>query len=185
MICIKTTKKYCCEDISHIENYEKAIVDSKTWHCHHRKEIDENLTIEKLIELGLYYNRPAEELIFLEPDIHIRLHTTGKSTWNLGLTKENDERVRKYSKTLSKSITGKNNPFYGKHHSEEARNKMSIAHKGIKHSEEARNKMSIAHKEYNKLHPRCWMNNGDIQTLVLLEKVQEYLDKGWVKGRLK
>ena len=31
--------KYCCEDISLIENYDKAIEDkTQYWHCHHRLE---------------------------------------------------------------------------------------------------------------------------------------------------
>ena len=35
---------YCRGDISKIENYDKAIADTKTvWHCHHRLEThDEN-----------------------------------------------------------------------------------------------------------------------------------------------
>ena len=33
-------KKYCCEDLSLIENYELAINDqTQTWDCHHRGEV--------------------------------------------------------------------------------------------------------------------------------------------------
>ena len=36
-------KKFCCEDISLIENYHIAIADKeKTWDIHHRRECDEN-----------------------------------------------------------------------------------------------------------------------------------------------
>ena len=32
-------KKFCCEDISKIENYAAAIADTtQTWECHHRME---------------------------------------------------------------------------------------------------------------------------------------------------
>lgn len=37
----KRFKKYCCEDISLIENYEKAVNDkTQTWCCHHKLEIE-------------------------------------------------------------------------------------------------------------------------------------------------
>jgi len=40
MICLKSLKKFCCEDLSLIENYDLAISDTnQTWHCHHRLEI--------------------------------------------------------------------------------------------------------------------------------------------------
>ena len=32
-------KKYCKDNISKIENYEKAIASKITWHCHHMAEI--------------------------------------------------------------------------------------------------------------------------------------------------
>ena len=39
MISENQVKKYCREDISLIENYDKAINDkTQTWDCHHRKE---------------------------------------------------------------------------------------------------------------------------------------------------
>ena len=43
-------------------------------------------------------------------------------------------------------ISGPNNPMYGRKHSEEARKKMSKAHKGKKHSEETRKKITEANK---------------------------------------
>ena len=65
----------------------------------------------------MYYNRPASELIFLTVSEHSSLH---------------DE--------------GVNHPFYGKHHSDDARNKMSESLKGKPKSSETRNKMSEAMK---------------------------------------
>lgn len=39
MIC-KGMERYCCEDISKIENYEEAVADTtQMWHCHHRLEL--------------------------------------------------------------------------------------------------------------------------------------------------
>ena len=82
MICNGTVEKYCSDDISKIENYDKAINDTtQTWHCHHRLEIHDNgttLSQEELKSNGMYYNRPASELIFLTRREHMRLHRTGK-----------------------------------------------------------------------------------------------------------
>ena len=73
-------KKYCCEDPSLIENYNKAIADNtQIWHCHHRGEVLPcgRFSRDDLIKFGLYYNRPAAELIFLTRSEHQCLHTKG------------------------------------------------------------------------------------------------------------
>ena len=79
MIYKKTVKAFC-KDFTKIENYEKAMADSETWVCHHRLELDSIVPISKqeLIGLGLYYNRPAEELIFLTKAEHTSLHHKDK-----------------------------------------------------------------------------------------------------------
>ncbi len=59
-------------------------------------------------------------------------------TWNKGETKETDSRIKKYSKKISiskkeyysnpenrKKLQGKNNPMYGKKHTEESKRKKS------------------------------------------------------------
>ena len=73
----KCAKTYCNEDISLIENYEKAVADlNQTWHCHHRRELETSR--KELIKIGEYYNRPAEELIFLTKSEHNSLHSSLK-----------------------------------------------------------------------------------------------------------
>ena len=75
MICEKTVKQFCNEDISLIENYQEAINDNtQTWHCHHRLEIELNKSKKELINMNLYYNRQASELIFLTKKDHMSLH---------------------------------------------------------------------------------------------------------------
>lgn len=82
MINEKNAKRFCNEDISLIENYDKATVDNtQTWHCHHRDEIKvlpSGMTVlrsrQELKENGRYYNCPANELIFLTQSEHRRLH---------------------------------------------------------------------------------------------------------------
>ena len=43
MIYENNVRRFCNGDISHIENYDKAITDMEhTWDCHHRLEIGQN-----------------------------------------------------------------------------------------------------------------------------------------------
>lgn len=88
MIFLINVKKYCCDDYKLIENYEKAMSDTKyKWHCHHRLEIDENGTVintkTDLIQKGLYWKRPHTELIFVRSDKHHKLHGKQKGAKNL------------------------------------------------------------------------------------------------------
>ena len=69
MICKKTIKNFCCDDPSLIENYDKAINDTtQTWDCHHRGEVLPcgRFSRDDLNKFGLYFNRPAAELIFFD-----------------------------------------------------------------------------------------------------------------------
>ena len=73
-------KKFCCEDLSLIENYDKAISDTtQTLDCHHRAEILScgRFSVSDLKKFELYFNRPASELIFLTRSEHRRLHLKG------------------------------------------------------------------------------------------------------------
>lgn len=77
---------YCIpSEYEMIENFEKAKADNfEGWHCHHRLELHPDntirFTVESLKKLGLYYKRPANELIFLKIEEHARKHAIGK--WN-------------------------------------------------------------------------------------------------------
>ena len=79
MINEKHAKWYCSEDISLIENYQQAISDEeRTWDIHHRSECDSEgrtlFTKKQLIEMNLYFNRPASELVFVTRSMHWKLH---------------------------------------------------------------------------------------------------------------
>ena len=137
MICERTIKDYCCEDPHLIENYNDAINDkTQTWDCHHRLEIDLDKTGKELEELGLYYNRPANELIFLTHNEHIKLHTTGKNNPMYGccLSVEHKQRISvslketlknpNIRKHRSEIVKGDKNPFYRKTHKNEAKQKI-------------------------------------------------------------
>ena len=143
MICERNVKKFCCEDISKIENYELALNDKEqVWHCHHRGEILPcgRYSMDSLKKFGLYWKRPAHELVFLTSEEHRRLHHKGK--------KISDEAKRK----MSVSQIGEKNHFFGKKHSDETKGKMSEAKKGNKYclgrkiSSESRRKISESKK---------------------------------------
>ena len=74
--CISNLKCFC-KDYTKIENYDDAISDTtQTWHCHHRNE--RFYTKQELIDLGLYYDCPPCELIFLKPKDHYAEHHKGR-----------------------------------------------------------------------------------------------------------
>lgn len=143
MICEYNVKKFCCEDISKIENYEEAINDTtQTWECHHRLETHNSdgerrlidLTRDELKALEMYFNRPASELILMIGTEHRKLHNKGNK-YCKG-RKISEEHKRKVSEA-----------HRGKHLSEETRKKMSKARKGIKFSEESKRKAFETWKE--------------------------------------
>lgn len=77
---------FCCNNYSEIENYELAKADNfKGWVLHHRLGTHNsdgekrlvNLSKDELIALDMYYNRPADELIFLTRAGHCAIHNYG------------------------------------------------------------------------------------------------------------
>ena len=116
-----------CKNYENIENYQKAKTDNfKGWHCHHRLETHNSdgerrlvdITVAELQALDMYYNRPSSELIFLTESEHNSLH------------KPSEESKKKMSEAKKGRHLGKDNSFYGKHHSEESKKRMSEANKG-------------------------------------------------------
>ena len=92
-------KKYCCEDISLIENYAEAVISSEDYDIHHRNEIDMNLTRKELIDKGLYWKRPAAELIFLKRSEHLSLHHKRKIVTQETRDLMSKNRTGKHTKT--------------------------------------------------------------------------------------
>lgn len=102
--------KFCKDNISLIENYDKAINSEEMYVCHHRLETDLELSRETLINIGRYYNVPASELIFLTRAEHNIIHKTGSN--HSEITKNKISEAHK-----------------DKHHTEETRKQMSEAQK--------------------------------------------------------
>lgn len=134
----KISNRYCT-NIEDVENYEKAKADNfKGWHLHHRLEThnsDGNLRIvslsrKELIALDMYYNRPANELIYLTKADHSALHAH--------FTDKNAKKISKTIKLLWQD------PEYRQHMSEA--HKGHTFNRGRVHSKESRQHMSEAHK---------------------------------------
>ena len=134
MINEHRAKKYCRDDISKIENYDKAVADpTQKWVCHHRLELTLDgefaHTPEELQRLGVYFNRPYFELIFLTRSEHQRMHRKDKA-----LSEECRQKISKANK--------------GQHRSDETKRKMSASHTGKSFTDEHRRKMSEASRKY-------------------------------------
>lgn len=167
MISMNNVNKYC-NDIENIEGYDKAVMSEEMYDCHHilethtsdgeRRKVD--LSKEELIVLGMYYNRPANELVFMNHTEHTKLHKTGKHL--------SEEQKRKIGKSNSIANKGKPSNRRGIHLSEEQKRYLSEINKGKRHSEETKLKMSGRH----------WYNNGEVSVLCF------ECPEGFTKGRL-
>lgn len=74
--------------------------------------------------------------------------------------------------------SGENNPFYGKKHSIETLQKISINRKGKLHKSETKELFSKQRKG------RKWVNNGIIECFIKPEEFDNYINIGYCLGRL-
>ena len=168
----KNWKSYCSEPLELVENYMAAKADDfEGWCMHHKLEIQPDgtrVSVQDLKDQGLYYDRPANELVFMRFGEHTTLHMLGNACMK---GKQLSEETRKklsearkgrtfsaeHRQKLSEAHKGENNPFFGKHHSEETRQKMSKTRKCM-----------------------LWWNNG-----ISNARSRECPGPEWKRGRLK
>ncbi len=141
----------CCDNIEDIENYERAKADNfRDWVCHHRFETHTSdgerrpvdITRDELKALGMYWHRPASELIFLTRKEHYTLHKCHKGKQHSEETKKHLSEINKGKKLSEETKKKIGEASKRRHPSEETRRKMSEAQKGHPVSEEARRKSS-------------------------------------------
>lgn len=174
MINERSARDFCSEDISKVQNCDKAMSDkTQTWDIHHKLEMF--MSRKELITIGRYYSIPARELVFLTRKEHWQWPHKGRIE---AKQKMSDARRGKHHSTESKKKMSESNR--GKHHSEEAKKKMSKSKRGENnplfgkhHSMETKKKMS----ETN----RCmkWWNNDKVQVF------KAECPEGFVAGMLK
>lgn len=154
MIKLSSAKAFCRDDISKIENYDKAVADEKhSWHCHHRLELthegDFANDVDTLKRMNMYFNRPYFELIFLPECEHKAIHMSAIN--KLGLNQEIRDKI-------SKNRKGK-----------------SIGHVV---TAETRKKISLANSERKFTLGLKWFNNGEIN------KRAHVCPEGFAPGRI-
>ena len=180
---MKHTFERYCKDYKNIENYDRAAAANfKGWHCHHRLETHtpegkrrgKDISHKELIALGMYYKRPASELIFLPVGEHSALHDEGENHPMYG--KHHSEESKK---RIGAGNRGENHPMYGKHLSAETKKKMAESHKGKHHSEESKKRIGAANKGNTNVRGRHWFNNGKISI-----RAKE-CPEGFIPGRLR
>ena len=169
----RSAKQFCKDDISLIENYDKAVADkTQIWHCHHRLECvcGWDTSPDELKSQGMYYNRPASELIFLTQAEHNRTHKVGRAR-----TEETRNKIRE--------------TLLGSRFSAERRHNLSLAqrkarldpevrkHYSHPHTEETKRKIAEANK--NRI-GKVYYNNGEINVLCRPGECPE----GFIRGRL-
>ena len=155
--------KFCSEPLDKIEHYEEALAENfKGWCIHHRREIQPDgtrVSRQELKDNGLYYDRPASELIFMRKREHHSLHNADEGNFWFGKSMPEEVKNKISHTRLQKIANGeikvdtsglhtpevrskisiaakerfidkKNHPMYGKHQSEESHQKNSLAHIG-------------------------------------------------------
>lgn len=159
--------------------YPEGQGDAKEGYCLHH--IDPSWRTE---DPERYKQWNPEDLVMLTNEEHARLHATGRKQTEEAKIKLRNKRM------------GEDNPFFGKHHTEETREKMSEAQKnlpdeikekmreihkkqktflGKKHTEETKAKMSEARRKRTGFK---WFNNGIVS-------IQAYeCPEGFVEGRI-
>lgn len=102
---------------------------------------------------------------------------SGENNPNFG-RKLTQEKKNKISSSRIGKYFGENNPFFGKQHSEETKEKLRKKSSEHKHTDKTKEKMSIARK--NKL----WFYNDKGEHLRALPDDPRIIDEGWKKGRI-
>lgn len=189
MIYLEQVKRYCREDPSRIENYKDAIASTERWHCHHRLELTldgrEVLSIQDLKRYGMYYKRPAFELIFLKISDHTKLHHDARGNIWFGRTEN------KHTAETRKKIGDSNRH---KVLSAETMAKISKAHIGKKPppiTEETRRKRAESVKAWWDAHPEAKKQRGEVtrknfkDNPEIVLRMRQNMKKAWIKRKEK
>lgn len=168
MINTNIATKYCKEDISLIENYDKAMNDpTQIYECHHKLGL--KMSRQELIKSGLYYGVCASDLIFLTNLEHTQLHAKNRyEGWNKKISE------------AGKTKTGSNNNFFGHKHTDAVKKRLSELHKGTIQSEETCRKKSESMK--GKPGPNKGKKFGK-RSAETKKKMSEAMKKAWEKRK--
>ena len=139
MINLNNLISYCrYEEIAQIENYELAVGDeTQMYDCHHRLEThyydrlkgewirrETGLLSDELKKQGLYFYRPAFELILLPQADHMRLYYKDRPSYRKDYHWSEETRQKFHGSMVEHEVSA------------ETREKISKAHLGKKHTKE-------------------------------------------------
>lgn len=133
----------------------------------HKQESIEKMKISKQGENNPMYGRNQSDETkqkIGEAQLGQKNHMYGKHEEAYWFNKyRSEETKKKISETRinNKTALGENNPFYGKHHSEDTKKLLSDLRKGT-----------------------IYINDGINTKRIKPENLDEFLSKGWVKGRI-
>lgn len=95
---IRNLKRYCREPIENIKGYKEAVEGKGRYDCHHINEL--TFTMDELIKMDMYYNRPASELVIMYCSDHKKWH----HKWNGNpMTGRTGEKNPMYSRSSDRS----------------------------------------------------------------------------------
>ena len=157
--------------------------------------LKDNLILKEALELEKYYIN-----LYNSTDRNFGYNEAKGGKGGVGGSKKGRIMSDSFKQKRKEATIGKNNPRYGKHCSEETKNKISKTNKGRKLNEEQRKKVSEGHKGHlgwnkgikyteeqkknfgKKLIGRKWMTNGIEDKIIEPFLFNEYLEKGWSFG---
>lgn len=180
----KAVKYICCEPLDHIENYYRASTDhTQMWHCHHKLEISLQLSKKELIERNLYYNRPANELIFMRPQEHHKLHKS-QASFHVVIKEalNRPETKAKLSAALKEAMNRPDVKAKNSAAQKEAQNRPEVKARRNAAIKEAYSRPEVKAKRSAAMKDRKWINNGVINKYVKPSELDNYLANGWMLG---
>lgn len=96
MINEENARLYCCEDISLIRGYERAVNDTtQVYDLHHLEGVF--YTEDEMKSLGKYWKQPAMALIFLTKSEHLKIHLAFNPQWAEKSAKARSKPVYQYT----------------------------------------------------------------------------------------
>jgi group I intron endonuclease len=135
---IGSTVNFAGRKQQHLQDLRKGIHSSLRLQNHYNRYGESDLIFSIIVECSKEFLVAYEQYYI---DVLNPYYNVCKIAGNcLGIKHSKETR-----KKLSKLRQGKNNSFYGKHHSEETKEKNRQAHLGSHHSEETKEKMRQAH----------------------------------------
>ena len=181
--------KFCSEPLDKIEHYEEALAEGFEGRCiHHRLEIQPDgtrVSAQELKDNGLYYGRPASELVFMRKREHHSLHNADEGNFWFGKSMPEEVKNKISQTRLQRIANGEIKVDTSCLHTPEVRAKISIANKkrladknnhpmyGKHQSEESRKKNSLSQRG------RHWWNDG-----VSCKRAKECPGPEWKPGRI-